>query len=68
MDKLGAQIENVEKRIKKIDADMKRLVEEALQKKKQKDTRGMIYNYNLTFSIRCFICLEEKEDVGKGSS
>jgi hypothetical protein len=34
MNKLSDQIENVEKRIKKIDADMKRLVEEALQKKK----------------------------------
>ena len=38
MNKLNEQIENVEKRVKKIDADMKRLLEEALAKKKQKDT------------------------------
>lgn len=44
MNKLTEQIETVEKRVKKIDADMKRLLEEALQKKKAKDTRGM-YNY-----------------------
>jgi hypothetical protein len=41
MNKLSEQIETVEKRIKKIDADMKRLLQEALEKKKAKDTRGM---------------------------
>lgn len=40
MNKLSEQIENVQKRAKKIEMDMKRLVEEALQKKKQKDNRG----------------------------
>lgn len=49
MNKLSDQIENVEKRIKKIDADMKRLLEEALQKKKQKDTRGIILINTDTF-------------------
>ena len=33
-------MENVDKRVKKLDIDMKRLIEEALIKKKQKDTRG----------------------------
>jgi len=37
---LQDQIENVEKRSKKIEADMKRLMSEALEKKKAKDTRG----------------------------
>ena len=37
------QIENVEKRSKKIEADMKRLMSEALEKKKAKDTRGKYY-------------------------
>ena len=40
MNKLSDQIENVEKRTKKIEADMKRLMSEALEKKKAKDTRG----------------------------
>ena len=34
MNKLNEQIDNVEKRIKKVDADMKRLLEEAITKKK----------------------------------
>lgn len=33
-------MENVEKRIKKLEADMKRLLGEALQKKKTNDNRG----------------------------
>jgi hypothetical protein len=33
----------VEKRSKKIEADMKRLMSEALEKKKAKDTRGKYY-------------------------
>jgi len=43
MNKLSEQIENVQKRAKKLDMDMKRLLEEALQKKKQKDQRGSPY-------------------------
>lgn len=42
MEKLRDQIETVEKRSKKLDADMKRLVEEALAKKKAKDDRGKL--------------------------
>ena len=42
MGKLQDQIENVEKRSKKIEADMKRLTMEALEKKKAKDTRGKL--------------------------
>ncbi len=42
MQKLQDQIENVEKRSKKIEADMKRLMGEALEKKKAKDTRGKL--------------------------
>jgi uncharacterized protein YoxC len=34
MDKLSETIENVNKRVKKLEADMKKLTEEALQKKK----------------------------------
>ena len=34
MNKLSEQIENVQKRAKKIEMDMKKLVDEALQKKK----------------------------------
>jgi len=45
MQKLQDQIENVEKRSKKIEADMKRLMSEALEKKKAKDTRGK-FNIN----------------------
>ena len=33
-------MDNVEKRIKKIEVDMKRLLSEALEKKKQNDNRG----------------------------
>ena len=40
MVKLTEQIEEVEKRAKKMDMDMKRLVSEALEKKKAKDTKG----------------------------
>lgn len=40
MDKLSEQIEIVEKRAKKIDADMKRHVSDALAKKKAGDQRG----------------------------
>jgi post-segregation antitoxin (ccd killing protein) len=40
MDKLSEQIDNVQKRAKKIEMDMKRLLQEALEKKKQKDNRG----------------------------
>ena len=40
MQKLQDQIENVEKRTKKIEVDMKKLMGEALEKKKAKDTRG----------------------------
>lgn len=45
MMRLNDQMETVEKRIKKIDVDMKRLIEEALQKKRLKDTRGKINQY-----------------------
>ena len=61
MNKLSEQIENVEKRVKKIDADMKRLLDEALAKKKQKDTRG-----NHPFPINYYRCpfrFEKKEDA-----
>lgn len=52
--------------------DMKRLVEEALQKKKQKDTRGRNKPFISFFTLllmntnRCYIRFEKKEDVGKG--
>ena len=63
MNRLGEQIENVEKRIKKIDADMKRLTMEALEKKKAKDTRGKpLFLIN---SDRCFVCIEKKANKHK---
>ena len=37
IDKLNEQIENIKKRIKKVEVDMKNLTTEALEKKKQKD-------------------------------
>ena len=40
MEKLSEQIEIVEKRAKKIDADMKRHLQDALAKKKAGDQRG----------------------------
>jgi hypothetical protein len=40
MNKLSGQIEIVDKRVKKIDADMKNHVAAALQKKKAGDQRG----------------------------
>ena len=40
MEKLSEQIETVEKRAKKIDADMKRHLGDALAKKKAGDQRG----------------------------
>ncbi|CDW78314.1 vacuolar sorting protein [Stylonychia lemnae] len=43
MDRLSEQIENVQKRSKKIEMDMKRLLQEALEKKKAKDTRGAVF-------------------------
>ena len=46
MQKLQDQIENVEKRSKKIEADMKRLLGEAMEKKKAKDTRGKLRSLN----------------------
>lgn len=66
MNKLSEQIENVQKRSKKIEADMKRLLEEALQKKKAKDNRGMRPIYANIF-YRSHIRSQKKEDVGKGS-
>ena len=42
MNKLMDQIENVEKRIKKIDMDIKNLLQEALSKKKANDKRGAL--------------------------
>jgi len=52
MQKLQDQIENVEKRSKKIEADMKRLMSEALEKKKAKDTRGKSRNYSLVILMK----------------
>ncbi|CDW89679.1 vacuolar sorting protein [Stylonychia lemnae] len=43
MTRLQEQMDTVEKRIKKVEADMKRLLAEALQKKKQNDNRGAIF-------------------------
>jgi hypothetical protein len=44
---------------------MKRLTEEALQKKKQKDVRGNL-RILIIYSDRCNICFEKEEDVGEG--
>lgn len=62
MNKLGDQIENVQKRGKKIEADMKRLMEEAMQKKKAKDTRG-IRPTQTDLIYRCCFRSQEKEDA-----
>lgn len=45
MEHIDQSIANVDKRIKKLEADMRSLLQEALAKKKAKDTRG-----NITFS------------------
>ena len=77
MNKLSLQIENVEKRTKKIEADMKRLMSEALEKKKAKDTRGKYFVLALAWRVdrpntesklgyRCSIRIEEEEDAGEG--
>lgn len=42
MGKLSDQIETVEKRAKKIDADMKKHLQDALAKKKAGDQRGKV--------------------------
>lgn len=55
-------MENVEKRIKKIDADMKNLVQDALQKKKAKDTRGKKRVVGLMHD-RCDIRIKEEENA-----
>ena len=43
MEKLEDQIGSVDKRIKKIEVDQKRLLEEALHKKRLGDQRGAIF-------------------------
>lgn len=42
MDKLSTQIETVEKRVNKVDQDMKKFTQEALAKKKAGDQRGKL--------------------------
>jgi hypothetical protein len=44
MTKLQDQVEDVKKRSKKMEVDMKRITMEALEKKKAKDTRGKLIN------------------------
>ena len=44
MDRLSDQMNSVEKRIKKLEADQRRLLEEALQKKKTGDQRGALFS------------------------
>jgi hypothetical protein len=65
MNKLNDQIDAVEKRIKKVDADCKKLVDEAIAKKKQKDTRGKLTKEysDVQTGYRCSIRSEEKEDA-----
>jgi hypothetical protein len=56
----------VGKRSKKIEMDMKRLMEEALQKKKQKDTRGKAITWhNLTNPIGAIFALKRKKMLEK---
>ena len=65
MEKLANTIEHTEKRGKVLEAKVNNLKMEALQKRKNKDNRGM--NSDKMF-FRCTSCNEVNENVRKGTS
>jgi hypothetical protein len=74
MEKLGNQIENVEKRAKVLENKVNSLKMEAIQKRKGKDNRGIyiiesfrILIHSLFLSYRCSPRNEIDEDVREGT-
>lgn len=62
MEHIDQSIANVDKRIKKLEADMRMLLQEALAKKKAKDTRGIIL---LSLALGAIMALKRKKTYEK---